>query len=370
MRRRRRRQQQQRIEHAAVRRTDADRLVRRQPVGHRHLLANQARLRRRPLHDQPRPGMDAGRRAVLRRHAAAREPGRLRHSAAGHGRPRLCTGRLARDAAAGHRPRGCERAERGLRAGHHDADRRPGQAIPVAARQLQRRPDRADQRRRERHLLSGASRAGARQHAGRAARGRPGDRAGRAAARRPRPADRRVRRDARVRRERAGHRRHAARTAGRHAGRVHATVGAVQPDAGWHAGRAEGRRDEVCGGRFVHVAGRHRGQLPGERLHRVEHRHRVQPEGDGRGGNAIRRRGRERFRLVAVLLAADLHDRQRGPDLHVRRYGPPDDAPARAVRAVRREADRGIGRFCSWPVEAGCVSRALRMPRPHGRGDR
>ena len=39
------------------------------------------------------PGqVDAERRAVLRRHAAAREPGRFRHSAAGHRRSRLRTG--------------------------------------------------------------------------------------------------------------------------------------------------------------------------------------------------------------------------------------------------------------------------------------
>ena len=46
-----------------------------------------------------------------------------------------------------------------------------------------------------------------------------------------------------------------------------------------------------------------------------------------------------RIRHVAVLLAANLHGGRRGPDVYVRRYGPPDDASARTVLHVRGAAD-------------------------------
>ena len=103
--------------------------------------------------------------------------------------------------------------------------------------------------------------------------------------------------------------------------------------------------------------------------------------------HAVWRRERNRIRLVAVLLAADLHGRERGSNLHVRRHGPPDDAPACAVRAVRAVEDRGLGRRQVLPAtrkrptgshRSGVFIREPRRVsvarfergRPRGRGDR
>ncbi|ABA49722.1 hypothetical protein BURPS1710b_1007 [Burkholderia pseudomallei 1710b] len=359
--RRLRRRRRQRLVAAERRREHAGRVLRRQPVGRRHVFAaDPDRLRRRALHDESGPGMDAGRRRLLRRHAHPGVRRRLRRAAAGGGRPGLRAGRLARHAAAGHRPRGRERRERRLRAGDDRARRDAGAAIPAAARQLQRESDRARQRRRERHLLSGAGRAGSGQYARRAARRRAADRPRRAAARGRRPADRRGGRDARVRIERAGHRRHAARGVDGPAGRAHAVVDDLQQHARRGAEGAERRSREGRADRRIHVAGRHRRELPGQRLLGGEHGHRVQPAIDDRRRDEGGGREPDRVRLVAVLLAADVHGRERGPDVHVRRHGPPDDAPARALRAIRRAADRENGRRQVTPARDG--RRASRGP--------
>jgi hypothetical protein len=286
---------QQRIEHAAVRRENAGRVVRRQPVGRRHLLADQARLRRRPLHDQPGPWTQN----VAQYYGDTLQPA----NQGGFGIPLQATGGLGY-------AQGGSRVTLQPGIGHADAsvpnpDYAQATTTPIADQVKQYLAQHGSFNAGQIVLINGgandifyqaqvaqaqgntpAAQLAAAQAIGRAAQQLGGlvQQIVAAGATHvfvsnvPTSAARRLRRKA-ARRPRSRNCR-------------------ASSTRRWPARspRCRSIRPSTRVGRYVHAAGRHRGQLPGERLQREEHRHRVQPEGDGPGGHAVRRRERDRDR--------------------------------------------------------------------------